>query len=472
MTASLTKNATYITGALTIQKALSFIYFWFISNSLLPGQLGQYVFALSFAALFSMFMDIGLSPVLTREASREPEQANRYLRNVIALKLPLGAFSVLLAWLFIHLTGKPPEVRTLIYLASCITFLDSFSLSFWVVFRSRRMLGYESIATILVQIIIFVLGLTALRVSGEVQYLMAALLAASVFNFVFVSTLLATKLHMNILPKFDRQVVDKFLRLIPAFAIAGVLLKIYNSVDSVLLSYLVSDEAVGYFAIPAKVVSSLQQVIPGAFAAVIFPAFSFYHGTSVAQLAHTFRKAIEYLLVISIPLTAGILTLLPEIIATVWPTYKPIIPNFAIMTLAIPFIFLAFPTGYLLNATDRQVQNTWNRAIITALAVILNLALIPKFSYVGAGITFLITNVVLLFLDIWRTHQVIQITLKEWLSIIGRIALAAVGMVILIAGMKTILPIFIIIPAGAVVYFGLLHLFGGLAFLYPKQVAN
>ena len=142
------------------------------------------------------------------------------------------------------------------------------------------------------------------------------------------------------------------------------------------------------------------------------------------------------------------------------------------MTLAIPFIFLAFPTGYLLNATDRQVQNTWNRAIITALAVILNLALIPKFSYVGAGITFLITNVVLLFLDIWRTHQVIQITLKEWLSIIGRIALAAVGMVILIAGMKTILPIFIIIPAGAVVYFGLLHLFGGLAFLYPKQVAN
>ena len=49
---TLARNTTYFTSALTVQKILSFIYFWFISSRLFPDQLGQYVFALSFASLF------------------------------------------------------------------------------------------------------------------------------------------------------------------------------------------------------------------------------------------------------------------------------------------------------------------------------------------------------------------------------------------------------------------------------------
>ena len=77
--ANLAKNTTYYTVALTVQKILAFIYFWLISNSLLPGNLGQYVFALSFSTLFSIFIDLGLSSILTREAAKSKEQANSYL---------------------------------------------------------------------------------------------------------------------------------------------------------------------------------------------------------------------------------------------------------------------------------------------------------------------------------------------------------------------------------------------------------
>ena len=122
----------------------------------------------------------------------------------------------------------------------------------------------------------------------------------------------------------------------------------------------------------------------------------------------SFIKAFNYLTIISIPLSAGIIILAQEIIATVWPSYIAVVPTFIIMTLAIPFIFLAFPTGYLLNACDRQKNTTLNRGIITLLAVILNIILIPKYSYFGAGIAFLITNVVLLFLDfIWVKKTII-----------------------------------------------------------------
>src|SRR3989338_9225332 len=103
---TLAKNTTYFTAALTVQKILSFIYFWFISNNLFPGQLGQYVFALSFTTLFSIFIDLGLSPVLTRESAKQEGQANHLLQNVLGLKIPLAIITFIVTWLIINLTGK------------------------------------------------------------------------------------------------------------------------------------------------------------------------------------------------------------------------------------------------------------------------------------------------------------------------------------------------------------------------------
>jgi O-antigen/teichoic acid export membrane protein len=360
-TPSLTKNTTYYTAALTVQKILAFVYFWFISNSLFPNQLGQYVFALSFTTMFSIFVDLGLSPVLTREASKNNQQANLYLKNILGLKIPLAIVTLIAAWFFINVTGKPPEVRLLVYLASFIMILDSFSLSFWVVFRARQNLKYESIATILVQTIIFVLGLIALKTNGQVKYLMLALLAASIFNFLFCLILLKIKLKFSLKPQYDSEIIKHFIKIVPYFALAGIFVKIYNTSDSVILGYLDSDEAVGFFAVPAKVVYALQQIIPAAFAAVIFPAFSYYYANSKELLSKTFNKAFSYLTIISLPIAAGLICLAERIVSLVWPTYFNVIPTFIVMSMAIPFIFLAFPTGYLLNSCDRQKNTTINR---------------------------------------------------------------------------------------------------------------
>jgi len=469
---SLTKNTTYFTAALTIQKILAFIYFWFISNNLFPEQLGQYVFALSFATMFSIFVDLGLSPVLTREASKSKDQANNYLKNVLGLKIPLALITLAAAWIIINVTGKPAEVRLLVYLASFIMLLDSFSLSFWVVFRARHNLKYESIATILIQIIIFTLGIIALKTTGQVRHLIIALLVASLFNFFLSLSLIKLKLKFSLAPQIDLKIIKYFLKIVPAFALAGIFVKIYNTSDSVLLSYLDSDKAVGFFAIPAKVVYAFQQIIPAAFAAVIFPAFSYYYTTSKHLLEKTFTKAFTYLTIISLPIAAGILILIPEIIRLVWPDYQPVIPTFFVMTLAIPFIFLAFPTGYLLNACDRQKNTTINRGVITTLAVILNIILIPRLSFLGAGITFSITNFILLFLDFFWVRKVIPL---DWPAL-TKVVLKSLGSaIIMILGIYLIKPYFhllFLIPFGAGLYFLSLYLVKGFSLEEIADIAQ
>lgn len=465
----LARNTTYYTGAMTIQKILAFIYFWFISNNLFPAQLGQYIFALSFTTLFSIFVDLGLSPILTREAAKNQSQANLYLKNVLALKIPLAILTLLACWFFINITGKPPAVRLLVYLATFIMLLDSFSLSFWVIFRARQNLKYESLATILVQLIIFCLGLLALKTTGEVKYLMLGLLVASLFNFFLVFCILKFRLKFTFWPRFDKKIALYFLKIVPAFALAGIFVKIYNTSDSILLSYLDSDAAVGFFAVPAKVVYALQQIIPAAFAAAIFPAFSYYYITSQKLLEKTFNQAFNYLTIISLPLGGGIMVLIPRIIDTIWPNYRPVIPCFMAMTLALPFIFLAFPTGYLLNACDRQKYTTLNRGVITVLAVVLNVILIPILGFYGAGLTFLITNFVLLFMDFYWVKKIIHLDFpvltKIFLKALGSTLLMVIGIVMV----RPYFPLPILVLFGGLVYFACLYALKGFNF---KEIFN
>lgn len=461
---TLLKNTSYLTGALVIQKVLSFIYFWFISNNLFPNELGQYVFALSFATLFSIIVDLGLSPVLTREASKANEDSNKLLNAVLGIKIPLAIVAVFLIWLTLTFTGRSWEIQQLVYLASTVMIIDSFSLSFWVLFRAHHQLKYESIGVILVQIIIFSLGVTALFKLDHIGWLIGALFAASVFNFIFSAALLRKKLKFKLKPTIDKPVIKQLLKIVPAFAIAGIFVKIYNTADSVLLGYLDSEAAVGFFAVPAKIVYAFQQVIPAAFAAVIFPAFSYYYKFSRALLSQTFTKAIRYLLIVSVPLATGLALLAQQIIELLWPEYQPVTLTFVIMALALPFIFLGFPTGYLLNACDRQKINTINRGIITVVAVVLNIILIPRYSYLGAGIAFLSSNVLLLILD-W--FWIVGVTKIEHSVIIKQcvtILLATGCMTAIIIFSQSTLPLLTTITLAILGYFTALWLFKGFRF--------
>ncbi len=458
---NLAKNTTFYTGALTLQKILAFIYFWLISNKLFADQLGQYVFALSFSTMFSIFVDLGISPILIRESSKNEKESNKFLTNIIGLKLPLAVLTLAAAYLIIYFSQKPFEVQMLVYLACLVMILDSFSTSCWAIFRSRHNLFYESLATISVQIIIFVLGLIAISFGAATKYLMLALLAASVYNFCLVLILLKYKLKFKLLPKFDLEVIKYFLKIAPAFFLAGVFVKIYNANDSILLSYLSSDQAVAYFAIPAKVIYSLQQIIPAAFAAVIFPTFSFYYVKNKEKLGEVFEKAFAYLAIVSLPMAAGILTLIPQIISLFWPKYAVVIPTFYVMSLAIPFIFLAFPTGYLLNACDHQKRTTLNRGLITILAVGLNFILIKEFSFFGAGITFFVTNFILLGLDLFWVRKIISISGYNLFKIFSKSLLASLLMVGAILLVRNYVNIFVQVAFGGLVYFIFLYILKG-----------
>ena len=422
------KNTVIFTGALVMQKIISFAYFLYLSSRLAPELLGSYVWALSFTTLFSIGVDLGLSPIITREAAKDDNNDEKYLRNMLGMKLPLIFITVLVCYTVLFLTKSDWQIRFLVLGASGIMVFDALSLLFYSFLRAKQKLNYESLGIIGFQLITFIGGVALLEITHNIIFIMLSLAFASLVNFIYSAAIVKFKYGYSLRPAYDKNIVKYFLRLAPAFALAGIFIRIYNVSDSVILGYVKGNSAVGLYSVPAKIVTAFQALIPGAFQATIYPSMSNFYVTSKEKLRLLFEKSFNYLGLISIPLALGLYAVADPVIIKIWPKYIEAIPTFKIMSLALPFVFLAFPTGLMLRACDRHNANTLNRGIITGVSIILNIILIPGFGILGAGITFLIVNFLLLILDLIFIRKIVDHHFKSIIWYFARVFLAGLGM--------------------------------------------
>ena len=130
---NIAKNTSYFTAALIIQKAISFVYFTLYARYLGPEDLGKYYYAISITTICAVFIDLGLSNVLTRTVARHDEEPKKFFSSIIGIKLPLAGLTWVLA--IILAQGNADLVKNLIYLASISMVLDSFSTAFYAYFR-------------------------------------------------------------------------------------------------------------------------------------------------------------------------------------------------------------------------------------------------------------------------------------------------------------------------------------------------
>ena len=462
---SVAKNTTYYTIALILQKILAFVYFSLIARFVGVEDTGKYAFALTFTTLFAIFIDLGLGSVLTREIAKAHIRTRQYLSNVLALKIPLAVLTYFLVVAMVNILGYPSATKNLVYLSGVIMFIDSFSLTFWAVMRAHQKLKYESMGVVGLQVITVSLGVAALYFKLGLIYLIGALLAGSLFNLFLAIFSVKRKLKISIIPHYESDILRMLFRIGVPFALAGIFGRIYSSLDIVLLSALAGDAAVGWYSIPIKITLALQ-FLPMAFMAALFPAMSEYFVSDRQKLARAFEKAIYYLMIISLPVAAGIIILAEPVILQVYTVeYLNSILPLKILMISLFFLFINFPVGYLLNACNKQVTNTVNMGVTVVISVVLNIVLIPRFSYVGAAIASLASTFIYFSLGMYWVPKIINYNRWYLIKNFLKILLASVLMASIIYYLINnyfLIHWLLVVPIGAAVYFLALWALGGL----------
>jgi O-antigen/teichoic acid export membrane protein len=453
---NIAKNTSYFTIALIIQKIISFSFFIILARTLGPEDLGKYYFAISFTTIFAIIIDLGFANVLTREVAKKQDSAQVLFSNVLAMKIPLAIFAYLCTALLINVLHYPELTRQLVYLSSICMVLDSFTLSFFSIIRAYHNLSYESLSSVIFQLIVLVTGVIILKIGGSLTLLMNSLVIASIFNFCFSLLLLNRKFKIKIKPVFSSQVIKNILSISIVFTLFAVFQRVYTYLDTVMISMLAGDREVGLYQVAFKIIFAIQ-FLPSAFIASLYPALSCYWLNNRSQLGITFERSMNYLIIISLPISVGTISIASQIINLFKTGYNEAILPLQITIAAVLFIFINFPIGALLNACDYQKKNTINMALTATASILLNFALIPRFGAVGASITVLLTNILMFALGFYYVPRIINHPVKRIFYTFCKAAASALAMGAVIALCKSALNIVILIALAGLIYFACLY---------------
>ncbi len=457
---NIAKNTSYLTIALILQKVISFTYFAFLARNLGPENLGKYYFALSFTTIFAIFIDLGFINFLTREVAKKQAAAAKLLGNILSIKLILTFITTLAVIVVINLFNHDQLTKDLVYISIICMVLDSFTTTFFATVRGFHNLKYESISSVIFQLVVLSFGLLAMYLGLNLRWVLGTLALASIYNFIYSFWVLRHKMKIKLQLLYDAELTRSIFKVSLPFALFAIFQRLYTYLDSVFLSLLAGDYYVGLYQVAFKIIFALQ-FLPLAFTASLYPAMSTYWLTNKPQLTVAFERAMNYLIIISLPIIFGTIMLADEIVSVFKHDYSEAVLPLQITILALFFIFVNFPIGSLLNACDKQRRNTFNMLIVTLVSIGLNLLLIPIFKATGASFTVLLTNVLMFVLGIVWVKRIIVYSPKKNLIVFTKSLLAAVIMAVGIFYLKPWCNIFIVTLVAMILYFALIYLLGG-----------
>ena len=458
---SIAKNTSYLTLALIFQKIISFTYFTLLARFIGPEYLGKYYLAISLTTIFAIFIDLGFSNVLTREVAKNREESSKWLGSILALKIPLSFLTLLSLIIIVQVIGYDSLTKTLIYVSAISMVLDSFTNTFFATTRGCHNLKYESIASVIFQLIVLFFGYGALLLGGGLIYAMIALALASLFNFIYSFVVVYRKIKIPIKLYFDKLFFKKIFIITWPFALFAIFQRLYTYLDSVLLSILAGDVQVGLYQVAFKIIYALQ-FLPLAFTASVYPALSFYWQKNKEQLLITFRRALNYLMIISLPIVVGVFILADKVVLLFEDDYSLATWPLRISILSLFFIFLNFPLGSLLNACDAQRKNTRNMIIVAISSIILNLFLIQRYQAIGASVTVLISNCLMFVLGLKESKKIVGPFIKKTLPIFLKTIISSLAMALVVYYFKNTINIFLLSIIGGIIYFISLFILGGI----------
>ena len=455
----LARNTTLLLLSSVASFVLGFFFTVYVARYLAAEGFGVLSFALAFTALFAVLTDIGLQTLMIREIARDKTLARKYLGNIGVLKMLLGIITFGLIALTINLLHYPAETIRVVYLVGLTVILGAFSTMFYGLFRAYERMEFEALGGALSSALTLAGALWAINHDYSVVGFGWVYLAVSTIMLGYCLVVSKWRFAM---PRIEIDLVfwKESIKQAWPFALSGLFLTIYVCTDSVMLSVMKGNEEVGWYNAAYRLILILS-FLPAAYFGAVFPIMSRLHVTSKEFLKFTHERSFKYMLILGVPIGVGTTILANRIIMLIFGVgYLPSVLPLQKLVWSAVFGFVAGVFFNLLQSINRQIIIAWVLGGAAVLKVVLNLALIPGYSYTGASIATLAASFVPLALSfIWCSRIGYGISIKNTVHIIVRVSVASSVMCAFILYFKYFY-ILALIPLAALLYFAALYIIG------------
>ena len=371
--------------------ALALFGIGMLTRYLGPEGFGKYTLTLAFFAAFNAFGDFGLHVIATREISRPGVNESDILSKIFTLRLIISSAIFALVSLFVWFLPYTQEIRMAIFVVAA-AFIFGSSYGFLNgLFQKHLAMDRVALAELIGKVL--QMAIIIFLVYYKLPFLLSiiAIFIAMVSNFTIIY--LFSRSFATIRLNVDKRYWYAFLRESFPMGISAIATFLYFKVDAILLSLLQNDHAVGVYGAAYKIIETLV-FFPAMVVGLVYPLFSRYIFTKRETFLTIANTTLKFFLLIIVPLVIFVQFLAPDIIHIIGgDDYDASIGILRILIFALASIFIGQLFTNMLIAANLQKKLMIILLVAATFNIIANILLIPIYSYTGAAIVSVITEV-------------------------------------------------------------------------------
>ncbi len=456
---SLAKNYLFNILKTTMGIFFPLITFPYAARVLGVDSLGKINYATSIVSYFLLLSMLGLQTYAIREGSgcRDDErELNKFGTEIFIISSLLTVVAYVAFFACLMLVPKFTEYRLLLVISSITIVFNT--LGFNWLYNVFEEYAYITMRAILFQILSFA-ALFLFVKNAEDYYIYAAInvfasAGSNICNFIRV------RRYIRLFPGGNYELKRHMKPIVTIFgmSVAGT---IYQDSDITIIGYMNGDTAVGLYSAAVKIMYLISNVI-SSLGAVILPRMSYYMKSGKkSQFDRLTGQTISFVLMLTFPIAAGVFLLSGDMLLLVcgWQ-FADASPALKILAFNI---ILSPLNGVVVNQlfiTMGKEKTSLKVMVVSGLFnIAANILLIPMIGYEAAALTTIGSEIIVLVLFVWYSYR--EVPIKQYFSGTVQYAAATFAMAAAVCAVKSVTTgflVFVSIPVGACVYFGLLKL--------------
>lgn len=448
------KNFSFLSFGKIGGDFFTFVLFVVLSRKFGQEGIGQYSFALGLGGFFALCADFGLYNFSIKEISRHKDSREDYLQIIFSLRAVQSLIILILLLVIIPILPFSYGTKFIIIILGIylITYIiiDGFSAVF---------IAYEKMH------LAAMMEMTVKTITAS-SAIVISLLGGSIINALLMFPIMSI-LQLLIVIRISRKVIGKitlsfsFKSLLNTFkqtitfGTTDLLLQIYLRIDIVLIGFLLGESSAGLYNVGYRVVFFLL-LIPKFASIALFPIVSQLFRDSRFEFDKMYNKSLNMMIVIGLPISAGLLLIAPEFIGLVFgveftgsSTVLRILSNLFLLNC------LSQIMDIFLMASDQQTARAKIQWVATLVCILSNLVFIRLFNIEGSAIAVVLSSLLLLILYALKLKAVVGLP-----DIKSKLLICLLGVLVFFT-IFSVLPIsiFISVPLSMLIYLGIITLF-------------
>lgn len=375
----ITRYGTILAVSGILCKIMLLVYTVLAVRILGQEQFGRIEYFIEMAIIFCVLIDFGLEQTITRELSRKRAYIQNHLYSLFLFRLAVTCLGSVLMAVILKILAQPGHTWSLIVASLTYFFISTLNMLVRAVVRSVELMTYEGIANVLDKVVHISLALLLLAVLPSLPLIILCYTAGGLISFLIYLYVLFKEFNIVKKPILVRDWIDWQKLAFPIGLSAACILLLHRE-DTAMVNWIQGDEETGLYRAPYRFLEGLF-LFPQVIAISAYPIFSkLFHENQPFQ--HSAAGLMKGMVLLSLPIAIGGSCVAQEMMMWLTPELGPEGGTiFLILLWSLPFIYLNFLLGTILNATNRQNLNV--RA--SAIGLIGNAALnVPAIYWCGA----------------------------------------------------------------------------------------